>query len=328
MRFDEFMEQALYGPDGFYAGPGRAGRRGDFLTSVEVGPLFAAVVARMLDTLWERAGSPAEFVVAEAGAGPGTLARGIKAAAPSVLTSGALRYVAVEISSAQRDSHPAWVASQPDLPARADVIVANELLDNLPFRLAVFDGGWREAHVSHDGERWFEDLEPLAEAPGFLPARAPLGARAPLQDRAGRWVDDARRRLAPGGRLIVLDYVTPRTAELTVRPWREWLRTYRAHDRGEHYLRAVGTQDITAQVCLDQVVAVVGEPDALRTQAQFLELWGISELVEEGRRTWEAQAARPGLEAMAARSRIREAEALLDPAGLGGFLVVEWAAQS
>ena len=27
------------------------------------------------------------------------------------------------------------------------VIIANELLDNLPFRLAVFDDGWREAFV-------------------------------------------------------------------------------------------------------------------------------------------------------------------------------------
>ena len=28
---------------------------------------------------------------------------------------------------------------------------------------------------------------------------------------------------------------------------------------------------------------------------------------------------------MAMRSRVREAEALLDPAGLGGFTVLEWA---
>jgi len=64
----------------------------------------------------------------------------------------------------------------------------------------------------------------------------------------------------------------------------------------------------------------------MRTQAQFLQRWGIDELVTEGKRVWEAQAARPGLEAMRMRSRISEAEALLDPSGLGNFLVAEWRA--
>ena len=49
--FERFMELALYGEHGFYTrlDGGSAGRRGDFLTSPEVGPLFGAVVARMLD---------------------------------------------------------------------------------------------------------------------------------------------------------------------------------------------------------------------------------------------------------------------------------------
>ena len=38
------MEIALYGEHGFYATSGAAGRRGDFITSAEVGPLFGAVI--------------------------------------------------------------------------------------------------------------------------------------------------------------------------------------------------------------------------------------------------------------------------------------------
>ena len=46
LPFDEVMELALYDPEhGFYATGGQAGRRGDFVTSPEVGPLFGAVVA-------------------------------------------------------------------------------------------------------------------------------------------------------------------------------------------------------------------------------------------------------------------------------------------
>jgi len=327
MRFDEFMDRALYGPGGFYRGAGRAGRRGDFLTSPEVGPLFGAVVARALDGWWREAGSPGRFAFVEVGAGPGTLARSIKLAQPDVLRAGALDYVAVEVGELQRANHPDWVESRADLPEApiAGVIFANELLDNLPFRLAVFDGGWREAHVEPDGERWVEELRAMeGSVPGFLPSRAPHGARAPVQDRAGAWLTDALARLEPGGRVVLADYVTARTAELAVRPWRDWLRTYRAHERGVHYLSAVGEQDITTQVCLDQLVLAAGEPDAFRSQAQFLGRWGIDALVEEGRRIWEAGAGRPSLEAMAARSRVREAEALLDPAGLGGFAVMEW----
>ena len=66
------------------------------------------------------------------------------------------------------------------------------------------------------------------------------------------------------------------------------------------------------------------EPDAVRSQTQFLQLHGIGELVDEGRAAWAAAASRPDLAAMAMRSRVAEAAALLDPAGLGGFTVLEW----
>ena len=103
-------------------------------------------------------------------------------------------------------------------------------------------------------------------------------------------------------------------------PWREWLRTYRRHERGGGYLDAPGTQDITADLAADQFP----EPDVVRSQAQFLQRYGIDDLVEEGRQAWAAGAARADLAAMTMRSRPREAEALLDPAGLGRFTVLEW----
>ena len=106
-------------------------------------------------------------------------------------------------------------------------------------------------------------------------------------------------------------------------PWREWLRTYAGHERGAHYLKDPGSQDITTQVMIDQLAAV-SEPDAVRTQAQFLQLWGIEELVAEGARIWRENAAAPTLAAMKMRSRISESEALLDPTGLGAFSVLEW----
>ncbi len=321
--FERFMELALYGAEGFYtkADGGSAGRRGDFITSPEVGPLFGAVVARYLDAEWRRIGRPEVFTVVDAGAGPGTLARAVLAASPEC--GDALHYVAVEVSAGQRERHPDGIETVASMPEGEfdGVVIANELLDNLPFRLAVFDAGWREAFVDVGSDGRFVELlsAPLDPVPSCLPATGAFGARAPLIDRASAFVDDARR-LVRSGSVLVIDYGTPITAMLAGRPYRDWLRTYRGNERGEHYLSAVGLQDITIDVPIDQLP----EPDTVRSQAQFLQLWGVDDLVAEGKRIWDEQAARPGLEAMKMRSRVSEAEALLDPAGLGGFLVAEW----
>ena len=75
MPFEDFVERALYDAEhGFYAVHGQAGgRRGDFVTSVEVGPLFAAVIVDWLDAVWRELGEPAEFRVTEV-ATPGEVA--------------------------------------------------------------------------------------------------------------------------------------------------------------------------------------------------------------------------------------------------------------
>lgn len=334
--FEEFMRLALYGEHGFYTrggddGGGRAGRRGDFITSPEVGPLFGAVVARFLDAEWRRLGEPEPFVVVDAGAGPGTLARAVLSTAPACASAGALRYVCVEVSAAQRARHPDGVMSVGSLDeveaalglaGRFDgVVVANELLDNLPVRLAVHDGAWREAYVVARSDGSFAEVlsAPFDPVPAGLPSPAAHGARAPIQAAAAAWVESARSLLHRGS-VVVFDYASPSTAAMAGRPYREWLRTYRGHERGAHPLLAPGSQDITSEVALDQLPV----PDAVRTQAQWLQRWGIDELVEEGKRVWAEHAARPGLEAMRMRSRVSEAEALLAAGGLGAFSVVEW----
>jgi SAM-dependent MidA family methyltransferase len=366
LPLDRVLERALYASgSGFYETGGRAGGAGgDFLTSPEVGPLFGAVVARALDGWWRAMGEPDRYVVVEAGAGPGTLARTVLGASPAC--AAALRYVLVERSAAQRRlhaerlrlEHPALAfapvdrdtespvpgaptgpicVSLAELPrvAGPTVVLANELLDNLPFALAERRrDSWHEVRVDVDRAaspgspaRLVERLVPLDPGRSELldrlaPAAVP-GARVPIQLAARAWLRDALDLATPQGRVVVIDYAATTTAELADRPYDEWVRTYRAHARGQGVLDALGAQDVTCEVAVDQL-ALVRPPSSDMVQSEWLRSWGIDELVDEGRRLWTERAHGPDLHAVAARSRISEAEALLDPEGLGRFRVLEW----
>ncbi|HEV7523778.1 MAG TPA: class I SAM-dependent methyltransferase [Acidimicrobiia bacterium] len=355
ITFDRFMETALYSDDGFFAsgrGAGRADR--DFVTSPEVGPLYGACVARALDRMWRALEEPDPFLVVEAGAGNGRLAREVLRAAPACLA--ALRYVLVERSAAlraeQRDLLPlepadealgsfvrranedqavpaagagpvfAAVEEMPALSARDTVVLANELLDNLPFGIAQWDGRrWLEVRVGYSEPAFHEVLVPADVDLGYdsnLGYEAEPGTRVPIPRGINEWFLGCEG-VVRHGFVLVVDYATT-VAELGSRPW---LRTYRAHARGFDPLADPGEQDITADVVLEQLDAASPFP-LVRTdrQSEWLRALGIDDLVTEGRRVWEAGAARGDLEALAGRSRASEAAALTDPEGLGAHQAV------
>lgn len=356
ISFEGYMDLALYGEEGFFARGGAAGRRGHFLTSPEVGTLFSTVLSRALDSWWAHLGRPDPFVVVECGAGAGALAAGVYRARPSC--SPALRYVLVERSPALRAlqgrslvlepaSAALWAGSgvdddRPDvlagtgpvftslseLPGEAftGVVVANELLDNMAVLLLQHaEDGWSEVRVGEEAGELVEVLVPAA--PGLaaegehLAPDAPLGGRVPLQHLARAWLREALGKVERG-RVVVVDYAAT-TPSLARRPWEEWLRTYRAHRRGEHPLSAPGEQDVTCEVALDQLGAV-RPPSVDRSQADFLRAHGLEGLSEAARAAWRARAPTGDLEAMRARSVVGEADALTDPSGLGAFRVLEW----
>lgn len=310
LRFDRFMELALYGPNGFYAGRGRAGRRGgDFITSPEVGPLFGAVLAEALDSWWTELGQPDRWPIYDVGCGPGALLNAVAVARPDR----PWEYIGVD----RVDSAGAALAELPDDLTGA-MVIGNELLDNLPFRILerTGDGHYREVFVDLVGspeQQPAEVLRPLDIAPPF---DIPVGTRAPMLDQAAEWVRATLDRNP--ARLCLFDYGAPTTAELATRGG--WLRTYRQHHRGSDPLADAGHADITTDVAWDQLPS----PRSLHRQADVLRSWGIERLVEEGRRHWIEHAAAPDLTAIRMRSRIAEAGALLDEDGLGGWWVAVW----
>lgn len=320
-----FVDAALYDPaEGFYATGGHAGRRGDFITAPEVGPLFGAVISNAIDSWWRAAGAPDEFVVAEHGAGPGTLARTVTVAGGACLSAGALRWVMIERSDIQRLQHPAGphLASVADAAGleHVDVVFANELLDNIAFDIVERTAdGWIEVRVDVAGGG-FALVEGELVAGPVGGDDAPIGARLPSVEPAVGWITGQRSRHADA-RIVVLDYAAT-TTELIARDG-EWLRAYRDHTRLADWLSEPGRCDITIDLPVEQLGQVPGAHVA--TQADFLRSHGIDELVAEGQRLWEASAHIGDLAALRARSRATEAAALLDPSGMGGFSVFSWA---
>jgi SAM-dependent MidA family methyltransferase len=359
IAFDEFVDLALYGVGGFFTrgrGAGRAGR--DFVTSPEVGTLFGALVARALDGWWHGDGEPDPYLVIEAGAGRGRLAADVLAAAPEC--AGALRYVLVErapeLRAAQRelltvepfedalgpvvrDDEDApvpvlgmgpIVTALDDLPAvpRDGVVLANELLDNLPFRVVERRGGaWWEVRVAVGDGELVENVVPvsteLAADADLVVADAPDGARVPVPTALAQWLRTCAGSLRRG-RLVVIDYTA--TADELLERGGDWLRTYRAHGRGASPLDAPGDEDITIDVPYEFLVHTarrVGlrlERDV--TQAEWLTELGVADLAAEARDAWQARAHVGDLEALRHRSRVTEADALVDPSGLGAHRVL------
>jgi SAM-dependent MidA family methyltransferase len=325
--FDRFMEIALYDPAAGYYSTGilRSDQSGDFLTSPEVSPLFGETIARFVTAEHDRIGEP--FTMVEVGGGSGSLLRPLLDALDI-----APRVMAVERSAAARASIGETVSEAEivdELGTVRGVIIANELLDNMPAALVVRRGsGWQERRVGlADGGLELVEVPPPPEVAEWADRYAgpvPEGGQVEVQLIATEWVRDAGGCLE-GGALLLFDYgevaenLEHRRPEGTV-------RTYRAHHLGPDPLAEPGATDITMDVNFSAVVAVAedsGYEVELLRQDDFLEQWGLRDLHRD-LRDQELVAAREGrsMDRLRLRSRVTEAETLLHPRGLGDFRVV------
>lgn len=326
------MEMALYDPDGGYfaTGPLRSHEGGDFLTSPEVSAEFGRILARYLEQEHLRLGCPDDFTVLEAGAGSGSLLEPLLAA-----VSFTPRAVAVEASRAAREAIAARlpqveVITPNRLPGRLKgVVIANELMDNLPMAVAVREGDrWTESWVTLSGsDLALVRMPARPEVLGWLHANAagtPDGGVVECQLEATAWMRHMARRLAAGS-ILVIDYGDT-SGGLARRRRDGTLRTYRSHHLGPHPLDEPGSTDMTADVDFSALLAA-GRGSGLRCelvrQREFLADLGLVDRLR-GLRARELELARGGdpVERLRVRSRVKEVETLLHPRGLGDFLVL------
>ena len=340
LPFASYAELALYHPDlGYYArADRRSGRAGDFFTSVDLGPLFGALLAAQLAEMWRLQETPAPGArcdLVEAAAGNGRLARDIldAAAADDPAFYDAIRLHLVERSRTARDAQAAvlgphackLVSSGPDLPtAIHGVIFANELLDALaPHVLEMTAGGIREVYVDADEATGdlVERLGPLSDARVRAHVRdrgiaLQPGWRAEVVPDAADWVRHAVSSLARGF-LLLIDYGHEASELYSATHAAGTLTTYRrqriadaADGAAPPWLVDPGERDITAHVDLTLVRDAAEEAGArtLGVLDQTYFLLGLGAV---------ARASGAGEDGVSALRRRLALKSLLVPGGLG-----------
>ena len=296
LRFDEFMEQALYAPGLGYYERGEAvfGKDGDFVTAPGLGGLFARCLADFCARALAACGGDS---IAEYGPGDGRLAADLLAA----LEAPPARYVLLERSAGlrarQRRTLAAWTppaAWSPALPdGFAGVVLANEFLDSHPARCyEVAAAGVRERRVgaAAGGLAWeLADAPDLAAAAaaahaaaGGLPAP---GYRSELRPDAHRgWLEEVAGRLRRGF-VLLIDYGYPRREYYHPERRAGTLRAHAGQRVAPDPLAAAGRQDLSVDVdftAAAETAAELGlEVLLFTTQAGFLLEHGVLEFAAE-----------------------------------------------
>jgi SAM-dependent MidA family methyltransferase len=319
--FDEFMDLALYGPGGFFERP-PVGTEGHFVTSPHVHPVFARLVGAGLEILHGMLERPDPFRIVEVGAGDGAMAREL---IDGFARAGVrIDYVAVEVSPGARAALgglPIGVRGQLEEVGGIEpgVVLANELLDDLPFRrVRRGSAGLVEVRVGSSRGRFVEVEVAVSGEPELEALAADLapGGEAVIPVRALGFVDEVASALARGFALLI-DYGSEAGPGGPV-------HGYRDHRVVADVLSDPGSSDITAGVDLRAVarraserglVAFQSVPQWAALTALGYQGWARDELERQGQllstgrgaeavRTWEG------------RSR---ASLLVDPGGLGGL---------
>jgi SAM-dependent MidA family methyltransferase len=325
ITYADFVEAALYDPaEGFYARP-RAGPDGDFVTAPYVSRAFGLLLARQLGECWEVLGRPDRFPVVEAGAGDGTLALQIREAVePVPALARALSYLAVERTpGARRALEERGIAAVDSLGAAGHglkgCVVANELLDNLPFHVLRERGGRVvEVMIGSSGGRLAEvERPPTPEALSGLRSELEPGEERAVSPAVLAFARDVEWVLSRGYAFL-FDYAPAAGAVV---------RGYRGHRLMAGVLEEPGRGDVTAGVDFAAI--------ATEARAAGLTVWGpvshrdaflalgLREFLEAlRRRQADAQQAgdwRGALRLYGERSR---ASILADPDHLGSFSVM------
>ncbi len=307
IRFDTFMEMALYAPGlGYYMTDSTTiGRSGDFYTSSHLHPIFGAMMGRQMEEMWVHMGRPDSFHVVEMGAGMGYLARDmldyLRNSTFNIQRStffDRLRYTIVEMNPAikakQQEllshfrSEVNWVARMEELQPVRGCVLSNELLDAFPVRMVEMDAEMEEIYVSAEGNELVEVKMPCGDDLRSyfreFDVELPAGYRTEVNLRLGDWIRNMGGRLTEGF-VLTIDYGYSARDYYGEDRNRGTFLCYYRHQVNEDPYRHIGEQDLTSHVNFSSLKKW-GEASGLKTvgfcsQGTYLVSLGIDEVMKE-----------------------------------------------
>jgi SAM-dependent MidA family methyltransferase len=348
--FAEFMELALYHPQGGYYTTKEAvlGHQGDFVTSAHLGHDFGELLAIQFAEMWQHLGRPQPFSLVEMGAGQGLIAADVLGALQNHFPAcfAALSYQIVEKSDQLRasqqdrlspwDGRVDWIA----LDAIADDSITgcfftNELVDALPVHQVVMtEAGLQEVYVtvtdSSDSPLQEALASPstprLADYFAFVgidladPQYAP-GYRTEVHLAALDWMKTVAAKLHQGY-VLTVDYGYPASRYYSRARAQGTLQCYYHHAHHDNPYSHLGHQDITAHVNFTALERQ-GEACGLETlgatqQAMFLMALGLGDRLNALSQIQATDTDTINL-AIGRRDTLHQ---LINPMGLGNFMVL------
>lgn len=267
LRFDQFMEAALFDPDhGYYTKRIRnIGEKGDFATSATLSKTLGKAIAHWATRTAHLPSSPLSLI--EIGAGDGSLAKAVLSALP-LWHRLRCRYHIVETSAPltqlQRDQlgrrvtwhqHPtsALAACQ----GRA-LIFHNELVDAFPTRIfQTRSNQWQELYIHRQNGDFSEEFRPLTTQLPTSTAfhwQPPDGQRIEVLESYRLWLQSWRSHWH-SGEMLTIDYGDQCPAVYHRRP-NGTLRGYLFHQvlSGLAVYQNPGRQDLTTDVNFSDLI--------------------------------------------------------------------------
>ena len=306
IAFSEFMDIALYRPQkGYYTSDRiKWGRDGDYLTNIDVSPVFSKLLASQLNQMWHILDCPSEFTIIEIGAGRGNLLFQIQ---DRIENSHTELYKAVDFklvdtnpvtikrnmtstSSGRRFEKLSSHTNSKEIRQNiTGCIISNELVDAFPVHRIIKDNdGLKEIYVGWKDERFVEIIGKLSNQ-GIndyfkrLGITLEQGQSTEINLRAVDWIKSIGALLNRGF-IITMDYGLP--AKELFQPGRDSsLQCYYKHTLNDNPFQRVGYQDITSKVDFTTLALAGKDADlevtGFTTQFYFFMGLGILEEIKE-----------------------------------------------
>ena len=298
LRFDAFMQQALYHPEfGYYArGEAIFGSRGDFITAPELSPLFGRTLAKAITDVLPLC----NHTIYEFGAGTGRLACDILTEAGEAIE----QYCIVDLSGGLKATQQKSLESQlpptlvskvrwlTELPTSlSGVVIGNEVLDATPVRrfkwtAAQVDEAWVAPKNGELCLTWqpaepaFSDqVKRLEQTHGPWPN----GYESEIAQQAAGLIRTLTDRLQ--GLALMIDYGHHEALYYSPGRTQGTLRATSNHVAHDDFLSRPGEQDLTAHVnfsaMYEALVECGGALEGYCHQGEFLLANGILDLARE-----------------------------------------------